>query len=604
MNKNHAAGVPIRSYLTQVERPGRYIGNEINAIQKDFAEVDVRFCLAFPDLYEIGMSYTGLQILYGLLNQIPYVFCERAFAPAEDMETLLRTKNLPLFTIDTHTDIKAMDFLGFTLQYEHSYTNILNMIELAGIPLLSAERAKEETYPLLIAGGPCCYNPEPLADVFDLFLIGDAEDSLPLLMEIYRNRSIKSGAALTIEEREAFLREATKLPGIYVPSFYTPVYEAGAFHHFEKKYDDLPDSIEKAVVRDLDAAFYPEKPIVPLIETVHGRAVAEIFRGCGRGCRFCQAGFVYRPVRRRSKDRILEIIETQLQNTGYDEVSLLSLSTGDYPDIEALVLELMERLPREDVSLSLPSLRLDSLSESVLRRIGEYKKSGLTFAPEAGTQRLRDVIHKNITEEHIFRGVENAVAIGWTRVKFYFMIGMPTETQEDIDGIFDLAQRVSAHIATVLRETREKGKRNFHLTVSVSNFVPKPNTPFQWARGNTEEELKEKNFYLKDKFRALKNVQFQFHDTRSSFVEMMLARGDRRTLDALRAAVRRGCKFDSWREYFHYDRWLEAFEEAGISVHTEPYPDPSAPLPWDIINDGTEKDFLRKQWAMATECEI
>ncbi|MDR1778781.1 MAG: TIGR03960 family B12-binding radical SAM protein [Clostridiales Family XIII bacterium] len=587
--------LPVRYYLSRVERPGRYIGNEIHAVKKDPEDVAIRFCLAFPDLYEIGMSYTGLQILVGLLNERADVYCERTFAPAQDMEDLMRAEGFPLFTVDTHTDVKRMDFLGFTLQYEHSYSNVIHMLNLAQIPVRSSARAPaggRAPYPLLIAGGPCCYNPEPLADVFDIILIGDAEETLPLVMDAYARADAPCDTA---EGKEKFLREIAHLPGIYIPKFYTPVYEDGRFVRMDKVYADLPDRVQKAVVVDLDAAYFPGRPIVPLIETVHGRAVVELFRGCGRGCRFCQAGFVYRPVRRRSKERILQIIDEQLANTGYDEVSLLSLSTGDYPGIEDLTCELMDRLTPQDVSLSLPSLRLDSISEEVLARIGAYKKSGLTFAPEAGTQRLRDVVHKNITEDDIFRSVQKAVAIGWTRVKFYFMIGMPTETRADLDGIVDLAERVCA----MVRGMQEPGKRNFHLTVSVSNFVPKPNTPFQWARANTEEELKEKNFYLKDRFKKVRGVQFQFHDTRSSYVETMLARGDRRTLAAILAAVEAGCKFDSWREHFRYDLWREAFEKSGAPANLDPYPDTDAPLPWDVIDDGTDKALLISQWNKA-----
>ena len=590
-----AAGdkISFDSILKKVEKPGRYIGDEINSVSKALKHVKTRFAFAFPDVYEIGMSYTGLQILYGVLNEDDSIFCERVFAPAIDMEEIMRENELPLFTLETQSDIKKMDFVGFTLQYELSYSNIVNMLDLADIPIRSKDR--DDSYPLVIAGGPCAFNSEPLADIFDMVLIGDGEE---LLVEICKLHQKAKDEGITKTE---YLKKASKLDGVYIPSFYEPQYnDKGIFTGLDKLYEDAPNAVRKAVLKDLNKGFFPKKPLVPLIDTVHNRAVMEIFRGCGRGCRFCQAGMIYRPVRERDKESIKNHIYAELENTGYDEVSLLSLSSGDYSEIESLVTELMDELKDKDVALSLPSMRLDSLNPEVLRKIGEYRKSSLTFAPEAGTQRLRNVINKNISEENIFNLVDKAIELNWNKVKFYFMIGLPTEEYKDLDGLIDLIDRVMKHA----RSLQEKGKRNFNVTVSVSNFVPKPNTPFQWSRGNTERELLDKNYYLKDGLKKIKGVSFQYHDTRPSHIEMLIAKGDRRTLKAIVEAVKRGCKFDSWREFFKYDEWIKAFEDTGLSTDTNMYTDINSPLPWDIIDPGVTKDFLKREYKKALSEKI
>ena len=580
--------VLITGVLRHVERPGRYIGGEINSTNKKSSDVKMTFCFAFPDMYEIGMSYTGFQIIYGLLNARPDVLCERVFAPAIDMATELKERNLALFSLESHKAISSFDMVGFTLQYELMYSNVINMMKQSSISLKSSDRGDYD--PIIVAGGPCTINIEPMADVFDLVCIGDGEPVLEALSDLYISWKEKRDAGKA--KKEDFLRDAAKIKGVYVPSLYTPKYElndsAGCevFAGFEKKYDDAPDKITKSFVQDLENSFYPIKPVIPNIDTVHNRAVVEVMRGCYRSCRFCQAGYARGNVVRRSPECVMNLIDQQLANTGYDEVSLLSLSTGDYPGIEMLVTELMETLAVKDVALSLPSLRLDSLKEDTLKKIGEYKNTSLTFAPEAGTQRLRDVIDKRITEEDIFRVLEIALPLGFTRMKFYFMIGLPTETYEDLDGITALAQ-------ATIKKAKEIGyknetKYNFQLGVSISNFVPKPGTPFQWEAGNDEAVLIEKIHYLKDAIKKVKGASFKYHDTRMSKIEMLFAKGDRRLLEAIVDATDEGCCFDSWREYFKYNVWMQAIENAGIPTDKDLYTDKDKPLPWGIIETGRE----------------
>lgn len=568
----------IEKLLKRVEKPARYTGGEVNSVIKNPAEADVRFAFAFPDTYEIGMSYMGLQILYNILNMQDYVYCERVFAPAMDMEKLMREENVPLFSIETKTPIKEFDILGFTLQYEMSYTNILNMLNLAGIPMMSADR--DDSYPLLVAGGPCAFNPEPLADFFDLFLIGDGEEVLPAITDLYRK----------CDSKKEFLKKACQMTGVYVPSFYDVKYnEDGTVAAYIKNYENAPEKVGKCLIDDIEPLPFPTKNIVPFIDVVHDRASVESFRGCTRGCRFCQAGMIYRPVRERKPKTILALAEEQLKNTGHEELSLLSLSTSDHSCFEPLALELVKKCAEKHVNLSLPSLRLDSFSFNVLNEIQKYKKSGLTFAPEAGTQRLRNVINKSITEEDIYGAVRKAIELGWKQIKLYFMIGLPTETYEDLDGIAEIAK----NILDINYEINGRKGGRFNVTVSVSNFVPKPHTPFQWFGQNTYEEFIEKHKYLSEKLR-MKNVTFHYHDSPISVLEAVFARGDRKTGKLLVQAYENGCVFDSWSEFFNMEGWEKAFKQTGLSkdFYATRHRTYDEVMPWDIIDSYISKDFL------------
>jgi len=576
----------------RVEKPARYIGGELHTIKKDPSGVSTRFGFAFPDTYEIGMSYLGLQIIYHLLNKLDYVYCERVFAPALDMDGFMKVEGIPLFTLETKSPVQEMDILGFTLQYELSFSNVIHMLELGDIPLRSKDR--DHSYPFIAAGGPCAYNPEPLADVMDFFMIGDGEELLIEVCEAHKNWKV-SGRG-----KDAFLEDISQIKGVYVPKFYQPVYsEDGTIKEIQKLSDRAPDLVEKRIIEDLDQADFPENTIVPFIEVVHDRAVAEIFRGCTRGCRFCQAGMIYRPVRERSKEKIKEIATNQLHSTGHEELSILSLSTSDYSEIEPLVEELMSVCKDNNVSLSLPSLRLDSFSFKVLQEIQGYKKSGLTFAPEAGTQRLRNVINKSITDEDIYGAVEKAIELGWNNIKLYFMMGLPTETYEDLDGIAEIAKNITDINYKV---TGKRGGR-FNVTISISNFVPKAHTPFQWVPQDTVESFREKHRYLKEKLKSIKGVSFQYHDTDPSQMEAVFARGDRRVCNALIKAVELGCKFDGWREHFKYDLWKRAFQETGIDPDFYTYRERNLDeaLPWDLIDAGISKEFLISENKKATE---
>ncbi len=583
-------GPDMEQLLARVEKPARYTGHEVNEIVKPIKPDMVRMAFAFPDLYEIGMSYLGLQILYDVVNRHEDLFMERVFEPAPDMCGLMRRTGRKLFTLETGTQVKDMDVLGFTLQYEMSYTDILDMLDLSGIPLLAKER--DEKFPLIIAGGPCAFTPEPLADFIDVFLIGDGEELLPSFLEKYRSSKHRA------ETRDEFLRSVCADRGVYVPSMYEPVYnEDGTIREYKKLYDGAPDKVRKAILDDLDSAPFPVNNIVPNVEAVHDRAAVESFRGCTRGCRFCQAGMLYRPVRERKRGTIIELAKEQINNTGHDELSLLSLSTSDHSDFEGMATELMDLCSKSDVSLSLPSLRLDSFSFSVLNEIQKYKKSGLTFAVEAGTQRLRDSINKGITEDDVFSAISQAIDLGWRHVKLYFMIGHPGETDEDLDGIVKITK-------DILAIHKRSGKGGFfNVTVSCSNFVPKPFTPFQWVPQDSIEELDRKREYLRERLK-IKGVKFQCHDSFVSKVEAVLARGDRRCSDLLLAAHRAGCVLDGWGDFFDKEKWSTVLDEWSMDhkFYSDRKREPDEYLPWDMIDPFVTRAFLLSEYRKSQEC--
>ncbi len=570
----------IERVLSRVQKPARYAGGEWNAVLKNWEQTPVKIAFAFPDVYEVGMSHLGLQILYHLVNERDDALMERVFAPWPDMEKEMRQHRIPLFSLESQRTVGDFDLLAFTLQYEMTFTNVLNMLDLAGLPLRAQERSAQ--HPLVIAGGPCAYNPEPLADFVDLFVIGEGEEVFPEIIDLVKNYQKH-------RDREKFLLQAAGIGGVYVPSLYLVEYKPdGKIASIKPSREGVPERVTKRVVKNFDAAPFPDKLVVPSTEVVHDRIMLEVMRGCTRGCRFCQAGNIYRPVREKRPETLLEQARELVKSTGYEEISLVSLSTADYSQVARLVGELLDEFAAQRINISLPSLRVDAFSVALAQEVSRVRKAGLTFAPEAGTQRLRNVINKGVGEEDLLRAVQSAFAAGWSAVKLYFMIGLPTETRADVEGIARLARQV---LETGKRLGVPRGK--LAVTVSVSCFVPKSHTPFQWEPQDTQEELNEKQALLKNLLKT-KGIIFRWHDSRQSFLEAVLARGDRRLAAALEEAWRLGCRFDGWSECFRFDLWREAFRRTGIVPEWYAYQkyDYDDILPWEHISAGVSKKYL------------
>lgn len=573
----------IEKLLLQVKSPSRYIGGELNSVVKDKNKVDVRFAFCFPDTYEIGMSHLGMKILYSLTNSRENFWCERVFAPDVDFEKLMRENDIPLYGLESLEPIRDFDFIGFTIQYEMCYTNILNMLDLAGVPVKSKERTA--LFPIVVAGGPCVCNPEPLADFIDIFIIGEGEEVNLELMDLYLEMK-KKGAS-----KMEFLEAAAKIEGIYVPVFYDAEYaEDGRLISFTPNNANAKPVVKKRFIRDFDNVFYPESFVVPYCEIVHDRAIVEVLRGCIRGCRFCQAGYIYRPFREKRTDTICRETKSLCDSTGYEEVSLSSLSTSDFSDIENMLVKLSDYTEDEKINLSLPSMRIDRFSKELMEQIQKVRKSGLTFAPEAGTQRLRDVINKNITEDEIFRACKLAFDGGYDAVKLYFMLGLPTETDDDVRGIADLAERICDFYYE--NPNRRKG-RNIQISISCATFVPKPFTPFEFEPQATEEEIKHKQSVLLSAIRSKKRINVSWSKYRVSVMEAVLARGDRRLGGVIYDAWQNGCKFDSWDEYYNYSQWMRSMEKYGLktdfySCRTREFDEL---FPWDFLDYFVDKRF-------------
>ena len=584
--------------LLNIEKPARYIGHEVNAIYKDLNKVDIRFCMCFPDVYEIGMSHLGIQILYDMLNRRDDTWCERVYSPWTDLHEIMKKENIPLFALESQDKIKDFDFLGITLQYEMCYTNVLQILDLSKIPLLAKDRTKED--PIVIGGGPCSYNPEPIADFFDLFYMGEGEISYPILLDLYKECK-KKGLS-----RDEFIHEASKIEGIYAPSLYEVKYnEDFTIKSFTPMYEDVPLTVRKTAVSDFSNSCYPDKPLVPYIKATQDRVVLEIQRGCIRGCRFCQAGMIYRPVREKSLDVLKEKAVNMLESTGHEEICLSSLSSSDYTYIQELLEFLIDYTKKKHVNISLPSLRIDSFSLDVMGKVQDVKKSSLTFAPEAGSQRLRDVINKGLTEEVILNGARLAFLGGWNKVKLYFMLGHPTETEEDIRGIAELSNEIAKLYYELIPKEKRIGKK-VQITASTSFFVPKPFTPFQWARQSTKEEFLDKAHTVMSAMKEqinFKSIKYNWHDNDLSVLEGLFARGDRRLSSVLIKAYEKGCLFDSWTDCFRGDTWEEVLEECKVDLNFYTHRERSIDeiLPWDFIDTGVTKAFLINEWKKAHE---
>ncbi|MGO5313511.1 TIGR03960 family B12-binding radical SAM protein [Bilifractor sp. LCP21S3_A7] len=586
--------------LLSIDKPARYIGNEVNAVDKSESfdpEKMIRFCMCFPDVYEIGMSHLGIQILYDMFNKREDVWCERVYSPWPDLDKIMREKKIPLFALESQEPVRSFDFLGITIQYEMCYTNILQILDLSGIALHAADRGEDE--PIVIGGGPCTYNPEPIAEFFDLFYIGEGEVAYDELFGLYQEKK-RTGMS-----RRDFLLRASRIEGFYVPQFYRASYhEDGTLASFAPTEDGVPEKVRKRIVMDFSEVSYPDAPIVPYLQATQDRVVLEIQRGCIRGCRFCQAGMIYRPLREKNVERLKRQAEVMLKNTGYDEISLSSLSSSDYSELNELLSFLIQICNEKGINISLPSLRIDAFSLDVMSKVQDVKKSSLTFAAEAGSQRMRDVINKGITEEDILGGALEAFRGGWNKVKLYFMLGLPGENEEDVKDIAHLCQKVAECYYDNIPKEERTGK--ISITASSSFFVPKPFTPFQWARMDREQEFLDKAHMVKDEVRAMtnqKSIRYTYHDAYISVLEGVLARGDRRVAQAIETAYRKGAIFDAWTEYFDEDRWQESFRECGIDpyFYTARERDTSELLPWDFLDCQVSRDFLIREWKRAKE---
>lgn len=581
--------------LLKISQPARYIGGEVNMVKKDPSKVAVRFAMCFPDVYEIGMSHLGIQILYDMFNRRDDVYCERVYSPWMDLDPIMREQKIPLFAVESQDPIKNFDFLGITIQYEMCYTNILQVLELSQIPLHAEDRTEED--PIVIGGGPCTYNPEPIAPFFDLFYMGEGEVVYYDLIDRYKEIKARGGS------RQEFLEMAAQIPGIYVPGFYDVTYkEDGTIEAMTPNNPHAPQTVSKQLVMDMSDTWYPEKPVVPYLRATQDRVVLEIMRGCIRGCRFCQAGMVYRPVRERSLEELKRLARTMLKSTGHEEISLSSLSSSDYTKLEGIVNFLIDEFDGKGVNVSLPSLRIDAFSLDVMSKVQDVKKSSLTFAPEAGSQRLRNVINKGLTEENILNGSAEAFKGGWNRVKLYFMLGLPTETVEDMQGIAELSEKVAeVYYDTVPKEQRH-GK--VQVTASTSFFVPKPFTPFQWAPMCTKEQFLERASIVNHRMKEMlnkKSLRYNWHEADVTVLEGVLARGDRKVAAVIEEAYRKGAIYDSWSEYFNNDIWMKAFETCGVDIdfYTTRERSLDEVFPWDFIDAGVTKDFLKREWANA-----